>query len=218
VPVAVAPPEPSPPLLPVLVLPAPVPPAPEPPAPVPPPPLPVVVPAAPPVPEPLLFSQAPLLQAPPGHGDPSALSGFEHRPVCASQVPASWQASSAVHPSGMPVVHTPAWQAPAAVHGSPSSQVEPSGFAGSEHWPDAGLQTPSSWHAPEALHTIGLLPVQMPFWHVSVRVQLSPSLHAVPVKPAHVPLEGAPAAVEQAVQSDGSPLPQAVSQQTPSMQ
>ena len=53
---------------------------------------------------------------------------------------------------------------------------------------------------------------------VARRVQLAPSLQAVPVKPAQVPFEGAPAEMEQAWQSVGSPVPQAVSQQTPSTQ
>jgi hypothetical protein len=54
--------------------------------------------------------------------------------------------------------------------------------------------------------------------HTSFTVQGSWSSHAFPVEPAQIPSAGAPAATEQAWQSFGAPLPQAVSQHTPSTQ
>ena len=52
----------------------------------------------------------------------------------------------------------------------------------------------------------------------SVVVQLSPSLHAVPVVGAQVPSLEAPAATEHAWQSPVAPPPHAVAQHTPSTQ
>src|SRR5262249_39110936 len=40
---------------------------------------------------------------------PSALAGLEQRPLWGSQVPATWQPSSAVHTFGLVPVQTPAW-------------------------------------------------------------------------------------------------------------
>ena len=53
---------------------------------------------------------------------------------------------------------------------------------------------------------------------MSLCVQALPSLQALPVAGAQVPSAGAPAATEQAMQSVGSPPPQAELQQTPSTQ
>ena len=67
------------------------------------------------------------------------------------QAPA-WQVSSCVQafPSlqvtCVPAVHVPAWQLSACVQAFPSSQVLPSGRAGLEHIPVAGLHVPASWH------------------------------------------------------------------------
>jgi len=54
--------------------------------------------------------------------------------------------SSHAVPSGSaaPPVHTPAWQVSAVVHAFPSLQVVPSAFAGFEHVPVAGSQTPAT--------------------------------------------------------------------------
>src|SRR2546429_687152 len=62
----------------------------------------------------------------------------------------------------------------------PSSHVVPSGLAGLEQLPVAGSHVPASWHWSSAVHTTELPPVQVPAWQVSVCVQASPSLHAVP--------------------------------------
>src|SRR5207245_1666913 len=62
----------------------------------------------------------------------------------------------------------------------PSSHVVPSGLAGLEQLPVAGSHVPASWHWSSAVHTTELPPVQVPAWQVSVWVQASPSVHAVP--------------------------------------
>jgi len=66
------------------------------------------------------------------------------------------------------------------VHGLPSSHAAPFAFAGFEHTPVAGLQTPTAWHWSWAVHTIGLLPVQIPAWQASLWVQALPSSHPTP--------------------------------------
>jgi hypothetical protein len=53
------------------------------------------------------------------------------------------------------------------------------------------LQVPATWQGSLAVQTIGLLPVQTPFWQVSVRVHALPSLHEGPVVGAQVPVAGA---------------------------
>jgi len=70
---------------------------------------------------------------------PSALLGFEQRPVPGLQVPAVWHWSSAAQITGMAPVHAPAWQVSDCVQALPSSQTVP--FA-SVVWtqPVAGLQ------------------------------------------------------------------------------
>src|SRR5437868_3764017 len=49
-----------------------------------------------------------------------------------------------------PPVQAPFWQVSGEVLASPSSQAVPSGVAGLEHCPVAGLQAPASWHASSA--------------------------------------------------------------------
>ena len=72
---------------------------------------------------------------------------------------------------------------PEGVHTPPShvppAHAVPSAFGGLEHAPVPGLQAPVSWQASGAGHVTGLKPVHTPFWHVSVCVQPSPSLHVV---------------------------------------
>jgi len=58
----------------------------------------------------------------------------------------------------------------------PSLHVVPFGFAGSEHAPLVGSQTPALWHWSDAAHTTGAVPVQTPPRQTSVRVQPLPSL------------------------------------------
>jgi hypothetical protein len=113
-------------------------------APLPPVPVPLLVVPVPPMP-PSFATHAPASQAPPEHGAPSALAGFEHWPVVPSQVPTSWHSSIAVHVTGVPA-QVPAVQLSAVVHRSASSQAVPSAFAGVEHWPVVVSHVPWSWH------------------------------------------------------------------------
>ena len=62
-----------------------------------------------------------------------------------------------------------------------SLHTDPSCLFGLLHVPLPGSQLPATWHWSRALHTTGLLPVQVPAWHVSVCVHALPSLHAVPL-------------------------------------
>ena len=69
------------------------------------------------------------------HALPSAFAGFEHCPVAASQLPAAWHWSEAVHVTGLFPVHAPAWHESLRVHALPSSHDVPLAFEGFEHWP-----------------------------------------------------------------------------------
>src|SRR5437867_6095995 len=79
------------------------------------------------------------------HAVPSGAGGFEHTPVAGSQTPATWHASCALHTTGLPA-QTPPWHVSARVHRLPSLHALPFGFAGVEHEPVAGSQTPVAWH------------------------------------------------------------------------
>ena len=119
---------------------------------------------------------------------PSVASGLLHWPVLGLQVPATWQASSAVQTTNAPAVQTPA------MHDEPhpAPHVVPSGLLGLPHTPVDGLQT-ASWHASAPEHVLGLPPVQTPVWQVSVCVHMSPSLQVVPsalLGSEHAPVDG----------------------------
>ena len=75
---------------------------------------------------------------------------------------------------------TPPPQASPDVQALPSSHVDPSADAGFEQTPDAGSQTPASWHESEATHTTGFVPVHTPPWQLSVCVQALPSVQVEP--------------------------------------
>jgi hypothetical protein len=60
-------------------------------------------------------------------------------------------------------------------------QNVPSGAVGLEHWPVLGSQLPATWHWSDAVQTTGLLPVQVPLWHVSTAKQRFPVLQAAPL-------------------------------------
>jgi hypothetical protein len=77
-------------------------------------------------------------------------------------------------------MHEPLWQVSVCVHALPSLQALPSGFAGFEHMPVAGLHVPATWHWSGAGQVTGFAPVHVPPWQVSVWVHAFPSLHAVP--------------------------------------
>src|SRR5262245_62761026 len=77
--------------------------------------------------------------------EPSALAGFEHTPVCGSQVPALWHWSLAVQVTGFVPTQVPALQESLCVQALPSLQLEPSALAGFEHTPVCGSQV-AVWH------------------------------------------------------------------------
>jgi hypothetical protein len=65
------------------------------------------------------------------------------------------------------------------VQSSPSLHAEPSPTLGLLQTPEAGSQTPTSWHWSSAVHTTAA-PVQAPAKQASSFVQKLPSLHSVP--------------------------------------
>lgn len=87
---------------------------------------------------------APASQVPAGQAEPSGFGGAEHFPVCESHVPTSWQASIAVHTTGLCPVQIPLWQRSTFVHASPSSHTDPSGTGGVEHCPVCGSHVPAA--------------------------------------------------------------------------
>jgi hypothetical protein len=80
------------------------------------------------------------------HGEPFGTVGFEHVPVPGLQVPAVWHASSAVHTTGLPLVHAPARQKSPVVQPFPSLQLVPFVATGFEQTPVAGAHVPAGWH------------------------------------------------------------------------
>ena len=124
---------------------------------------------------------------------PFALLGLLHLPVPASHVPALLHWSLAAHTTGVPALQEPAWHASFCVHCEPSSQAVPSALLGLLHLPVAALQVPALWHWSLAVHVTGLLPTQVPLWHVSVWVHNVPSLQAEPfglIGSVHAPVLG----------------------------
>src|SRR3989442_1146213 len=114
------------------------------------------------------------------HAVPSAALGFEQVPVAGSHVPATWHWSRAVQVTGLLPTQLPLWQVSVWVQASPSLHAVPSALVGVEQVPVAGSHVPATWHWSRAVQVTGLLPTQLPLWQVSVWVQASPSLHAVP--------------------------------------
>src|SRR4029077_21094391 len=86
----------------------------------------------------------------------------------------------AVQTTGFAPTQAPASQVSLWVQASPSVQAVPFGFSGLEQVPLAGSQVPATWHWSRAVQTTGFAPTQAPASHVSVWVQASPSLQAVP--------------------------------------
>jgi hypothetical protein len=80
------------------------------------------------------------------HAAPSGLFWLEHIPVAGSHMPAVWHWSCAAQFTGLAPAHVPAWQVSLWVQALPSSHAVPLAFAGFEHSPVAGLQTPALWH------------------------------------------------------------------------
>jgi len=150
-----------------------------------PPPLPVM-PASP------FGAQTPAVHTPVEHGVPSGFAGFEHIPLIASHVPASWHSSIAVHTTGVPV-QAPAVHVSPCVQALPSLQVVPLASGGYEHTPLTGLQAPAAWQGPGGAHPTVTPPWQTPARQVSPVVHRLPSLHMVPsgaVGFEHVPFAG----------------------------
>jgi hypothetical protein len=125
------------------------------------------------------------------HVVPFAATGFEHAPVAVSQVPATWHWSEAVQVTGFEPVHVPDWHVSVWVQALPSLQEVPLAAIGFEHAPVTVSQVPATWHWSEAVQLMGFEPVQVPDWHVSVRVQALPSLQVLPLTASgfeHVPV------------------------------
>ncbi len=149
------------------------------------------------------------------HGAPSAFVGLEQTPVAGLQTPGSWQALLGRQTTGFAPTHVPAWQGSVCEQRFPSLHGTPFAFEGFEQAPVAGSHVPALWQVSDGTQTFGTVPVHTPAWQTSTAVHALPSLQGGPVSGAHVPFEGAPAAVEHASQG---PAPHAVLQQTPSVQ
>jgi hypothetical protein len=146
---------------------------------------------------------------------PSGAAGFEQAPVEGLHVPATWQASLAVHVTGFEPAHTPAWHVSVCVHALPSLHAVPFGAAGFEQVPVEGLHVPATWHASLAAQVTGLEPVHTPAWHVSVCVQAFPSSQAPPVVGAQVPADPGTLQAWHWPQDDAVVLQQTPSTQVP---
>jgi hypothetical protein len=118
---------------------------------------------------------------PSSHVVPSGCVGFEHAPVLVLQTPAAWHWSSALHTVAAPPTQVPLWQVSPFVHALPSLHAVPSDLGGFEQMPLVVSQMPTLWHWSVAVQTTLLVPVQTPFWQLSLWVQALPSLQAVPL-------------------------------------
>src|SRR5439155_1060546 len=114
------------------------------------------------------------------HGVPAGLAGFEQVPVAGLHVPVLWHWSWVVQTTAVVPVHTPVCQVSVCVQALPSLHVVPSGLAGFEQVPVAGLHVPASWHWSDTGQTTGSPPAHAPLWQVSVCVQALPSVHVLP--------------------------------------
>ena len=77
---------------------------------------------------------------------PFDFAGFEQIPVAGVHDPTSWHWSLAAQTTGLDPVHTPVWHVSVCVQALASLHAVPSGAAGFEHTPLAGLQVPALWH------------------------------------------------------------------------
>src|SRR5437870_110518 len=111
---------------------------------------------------------------------PFGLAGVEQTPFAGLQVPASWHWSRAGQTTGFDPAQVPAWPVSGRVQTVPSLQAVPSVLLGVEQVPLAGSQAPAMWHWSRAAQTTGFAPTQAPAWQVSVWVQASPSVQALP--------------------------------------
>ena len=76
------------------------------------------------------------------HAVPSGAAGFEQIPVVVLQVPATWQASLAVHTTVSGPEHKAFWHVPVGVQAS--VHAVPSGAEGFEQAPVVGSQVPAT--------------------------------------------------------------------------
>src|SRR5438046_1477007 len=129
---------------------------------------------------------------PSSHGVPSRFMELEHAPVAGSHTPAAWHWSAALQTTDVLPVQVPAWHVSVCMHAFPSSHGVRTRVVEVEHAPVAGSHTPAAWHWSAALQPTGVLPVQVPAWHVSVCVHAFPSSHGVPSR--FMELEHAPVA------------------------
>src|SRR5437899_1733442 len=145
---------------------------------------------------PALQASVAVQNSPSSQATPSASRGLQQMPVTELQLPASWGRSAAGQMTGFVPTQVPAWQVSVRVQASPSVQALPFDLVGVEQLPLAGSQTPATWHWSRAAQTTGFTPTQAPAWQVSVRVQASPSVQALPFAVAgleQVPLAGSQA-------------------------
>jgi len=70
--------------------------------------------------------------------------------------------------TGFDPEQVPAWQLSLCVQAFPSLQLVPSGSAGFEQAPVAGLQLPAEWHWSDAVQITGFEPMHFPAWQVSL--------------------------------------------------
>jgi len=94
--------------------------------------------------------------------DPSALLGFEQKPLAGSHVPATWHWSLAKQTTGFAPVQTPVWQVSLCVQALPSLQEIPFDAAGFEQAPLAGSQVPAVWHWSLAMQVLFVPPLHRP--------------------------------------------------------
>jgi len=77
---------------------------------------------------------------------PSAAGGLVHAPVEGLHVPATWQASDAVQPTGLAPTHAPATHWSTWVQAFPSLHEVPSATGMLEQTPVVGSHAPATWH------------------------------------------------------------------------
>jgi hypothetical protein len=92
---------------------------------------------------------------------PSGAGGLV-QPMGARQTPATWQASSGRHTTGLVPTQVPAWQLSVCVQMLPSMQWVPSGAFGVEQTPVDGSQLPATWHWAGVGQVTGFDPLQAP--------------------------------------------------------
>src|SRR5437870_3741437 len=80
------------------------------------------------------------------HAVPLLAFGLEHWPVAVLQVPATWHWSEAVQTTGLEPVQVPLWQVSVWVSAVRCVRAVLLQGLGLEHWAEAVLQVPGTWH------------------------------------------------------------------------